>query len=263
MLGNGSEQAKIWWAVHKEVRERNELACRALKAEENKEQEIDARQMETVMTNPVFGWWHSFAHELINQLAIDSGFTGVSLGERVYCKARDDKSHGAGVLIYAHQPWSGRDARRADQPGGHGRAAEDSGENAAQDARLLERSALFVQTQEPQEGDWGRMPCMPNEFGDVMLLPEQVPRQKPDSGGARRLRSLGTVELIGSSGSAWAGLHSGDLASMLFEELRIAKQLHTDLLVRCRAQEPRDGKAFRHSCRTAGKPPHEDQHNNK
>ena len=28
--------------------------------------------------------------------------------------------------------------------------------------------------------------------------------------------------MIGSSGSAWAGLHSGDLASMLFEELRIA-----------------------------------------
>ena len=104
VLGNGSEQAKIWWAVHKEVRERNELACRALKVEENKEQEIDARQMETVMTNPVFGWWHSFAHELINQLAIDSGFTGVSLGERVYCKARDDKSHGAGVLIYATSP---------------------------------------------------------------------------------------------------------------------------------------------------------------
>ena len=104
VLGKGSIHTRIWWDVHKEVRERNERACRDLEGKDNKEQEIDARQMETVLTNPVFGWWHSFAHELINQLAIDSGFTGVSLGERVYCKVRSDASHGAGVLIYATSP---------------------------------------------------------------------------------------------------------------------------------------------------------------
>ena len=98
------EHAKAWWNVHRFVRQRNDLRCKRLKGAEGKEEEIDALQAEAVLTNPVFGWWHSFAHELINQLATDSGFTGASLGERVYCKARNDGGYDAGVLIYATSP---------------------------------------------------------------------------------------------------------------------------------------------------------------
>ena len=104
VLGNVSDSAKVWRQIHEEIKDRNELACEALKSKENSEQERDALEMETVLTNPLFVWWHSFAHELINQLAIDSGFTGVSLGERVYCVTRDSKSYDAGVLIYATSP---------------------------------------------------------------------------------------------------------------------------------------------------------------
>ena len=38
------------------------------------------------------------------------------------------------------------------------------------------------------------------------------------------MRSLGTVESIGASGSAWSGFHAEDLASMFFDELRRANK---------------------------------------
>ena len=38
------------------------------------------------------------------------------------------------------------------------------------------------------------------------------------------MRTLGTIESIGASGRAWAGFHAVDLASMLFEELRLANK---------------------------------------
>ena len=104
VLGKRSDSTKIWWRIHKEIKDKNKLVCKALAGKSNREQEIDALEMETVLTNPLFVWWHSFAHELINQLAIDSGFMGVSLGERVYCIARSDKGYDAGVLIYATSP---------------------------------------------------------------------------------------------------------------------------------------------------------------
>ena len=104
VLGKSSESTKTWWRIHEETRERNEPVCKALKEKEGHEQEIDAYERETMLTNPLFVWWHSFAHELINQLAIDSGFMGASLGERIYCVTRRDNSYGAGVLIYATSP---------------------------------------------------------------------------------------------------------------------------------------------------------------
>lgn len=101
VLGQSSESFQTWERIHSYVKDR----CKESKEsdKENSEQ-VDALEMESMLTDPLFVWWHSFAHELISQLAIDSGFMGVSLGERVYCIERDDGSHLAGVLIYATSP---------------------------------------------------------------------------------------------------------------------------------------------------------------
>jgi len=52
-------------------------------------------------TNPRSVWWHTLCHKLILNLSADSGFSVVSLGERVYCKKdKDDGSYQSGILIY-------------------------------------------------------------------------------------------------------------------------------------------------------------------
>ena len=104
VLAEGGGATRTWGRIHEEISHKNALACKALGRERGRELEMDALEMENVLANPLFVWWHSFAHELINQLAIDSGFMGATLGERVYCVARGDKSYGAGVLIYASSP---------------------------------------------------------------------------------------------------------------------------------------------------------------
>ncbi len=48
----------------------------------------------------IFVWWHSFCHNLLQNLSIDSGFSLVSLGERVYCKKKNDGGFESGILIY-------------------------------------------------------------------------------------------------------------------------------------------------------------------
>ena len=57
-------------------------------------------------TNPLFVWWHSFAHQIITELAIDSGFTTTSLSERVYCIKKEDGTFSAGILLYVATPGS-------------------------------------------------------------------------------------------------------------------------------------------------------------
>ena len=104
VLGTNSKSVQIWKRIYEETKQRNELACKNLKCEKNNEQTIDDLEMEVILTNPLFVWWHSFVHELINQLAIDSGFMGASLGERVYCVTKKDGRSNAGVLIYAASP---------------------------------------------------------------------------------------------------------------------------------------------------------------
>ena len=55
-------------------------------------------------TNPRFVWWHSMSHKIINQLAIDSGFSSSSIGERVYCRWNESKSiFESGTLLYTAQ----------------------------------------------------------------------------------------------------------------------------------------------------------------
>jgi hypothetical protein len=55
--------------------------------------------------HPVFVWWHTFAHRLINALSIDSGYSSAAVRERVYIDI-DEASGRArgGVLLYTVQP---------------------------------------------------------------------------------------------------------------------------------------------------------------
>ena len=95
----------VWENIHQATLERNIPKIRQYRQEEgSNQQKIDALERENLQTNPLFVWWHSFAHEFINQLAIDSGFSGVSLGERIYCVKRSDGTFTAGIFIYASSP---------------------------------------------------------------------------------------------------------------------------------------------------------------
>ena len=104
VIGKKFKSAQTWSGIHKKTRVKNEDKRKSLEGEKNSEQKIDDLEMETTLTNPLFVWWHSFVHELINQLARDSGFMGPSLGERVYCVTKNSGIHDAGVLIYAASP---------------------------------------------------------------------------------------------------------------------------------------------------------------
>lgn len=53
--------------------------------------------------HPVFVWWHTFAHRLINSLSVDSGYSSASIRERVYIKITESGITG-GVLLYTAQP---------------------------------------------------------------------------------------------------------------------------------------------------------------
>jgi hypothetical protein len=55
--------------------------------------------------HPVFVWWHTFAHRLINALSIDSGYSSAAVRERVYVDI-DEQSGAAsgGILLYTVQP---------------------------------------------------------------------------------------------------------------------------------------------------------------
>lgn len=101
-----SYSLKKWEEIHRDVVRRNKLLKKDIqkKKEDDSEQKIDSLDMEMVSTNPLFVWWHSLVHELINQLAIDSGFMGVSLGERVYCIKKPNGRYAGGIFIYAASP---------------------------------------------------------------------------------------------------------------------------------------------------------------
>lgn len=55
--------------------------------------------------HPVFVWWHTLAHRLINALSVDSGYSSAAIRERIFVKI-DEKSGEAsgGILLYTVQP---------------------------------------------------------------------------------------------------------------------------------------------------------------
>ena len=55
--------------------------------------------------HPIFVWWHTLSHRLINSMAIDSGYSSASIRERIFLDI-DGQSGNAtgGVLLYTAQP---------------------------------------------------------------------------------------------------------------------------------------------------------------
>ncbi len=66
---------------------------------------LQARPHSRHELHPVFVWWHTLAHRLMNGMAIDSGYSAASLRERVFVEI-DEQSGDAsgGVLLYTAQP---------------------------------------------------------------------------------------------------------------------------------------------------------------
>ena len=56
--------------------------------------------MEKKQIRPLFVWWHTLSHRLINSLSLNSGYGSASIRERVYL-SRDGKE--GGVLLYTTQ----------------------------------------------------------------------------------------------------------------------------------------------------------------
>ena len=55
-------------------------------------------------THPVFVWWHSFAHRLVTDLSIDSGFQSAAIAEKTYLRTNPETGKiEAGILLYAVQ----------------------------------------------------------------------------------------------------------------------------------------------------------------
>lgn len=52
--------------------------------------------------HPVFVWWHTLAHRLINALSVDSGYSSAAIRERIYVKHTERGSTG-GILLYTAQ----------------------------------------------------------------------------------------------------------------------------------------------------------------
>lgn len=55
--------------------------------------------------HPVFVWWHTLAHRLINALAVDSVYSSAAVRERVFVDVDENNGDaGGGVLLYTAQP---------------------------------------------------------------------------------------------------------------------------------------------------------------
>ncbi len=55
--------------------------------------------------HPVFVWWHTLAHRLMNALAVDSGYSAAAVRERVYVDVDEQTGEaGGGILLYTSQP---------------------------------------------------------------------------------------------------------------------------------------------------------------
>jgi len=69
------------------------------KMEKEKMEKESTDRMNHIKHNEVYVWWHSFAHRIIDSLAMDSGYSSASIRERVYF---DQDQKFGGCLIFAH-----------------------------------------------------------------------------------------------------------------------------------------------------------------
>jgi len=103
MFDSQDSQYKSWKEFHEKI---SKIIDSRLQSTVLKQHERDQLEKLKMQTHPLFIWWHSFAHQIISELAIDSGFTTTALNERVYCLKNKDGSYSAGVVIYVSTPGS-------------------------------------------------------------------------------------------------------------------------------------------------------------
>jgi hypothetical protein len=73
---------------------------------ENDKFGLDTGVVDQYQTHPIFVWWHTLSHRVINSLSIDSGYSSASIRERVFIKIdkNNPKIARGGVLLYTTQP---------------------------------------------------------------------------------------------------------------------------------------------------------------
>lgn len=55
--------------------------------------------------HPVFVWWHTLAHRLINALSVDSGYSSAAIRERIFLDVDENTGQAnGGLLLYTAQP---------------------------------------------------------------------------------------------------------------------------------------------------------------
>jgi len=55
--------------------------------------------------HPVFVWWHTLAHRVINALSVDSGYSSAAIRERIFIDIDTDRGQAnGGILLYTTQP---------------------------------------------------------------------------------------------------------------------------------------------------------------
>ncbi len=65
----------------------------------------DFRMENRDQLHPVFVWWHTFAHRLINALSVDSGYSSAAIRERIFINVDEDTGDAyGGILLYTVQP---------------------------------------------------------------------------------------------------------------------------------------------------------------
>ncbi|HZU00587.1 MAG TPA: DUF1998 domain-containing protein [Ktedonobacteraceae bacterium] len=68
-------------------------------------QRIQVPSDEQDYLHPVFVWWHTLAHRLINALSIDSGYSSAAIRERIYIDIDEISGEASGgILLYTAQP---------------------------------------------------------------------------------------------------------------------------------------------------------------
>lgn len=67
---------------------------------------LDTDIIKEEYVHPVFVWWHTLSHRLINALSIDSGYSSASIRERVFVSIDETNSANTrgGLLLYTIQP---------------------------------------------------------------------------------------------------------------------------------------------------------------
>lgn len=72
----------------------------------DREREVQG-SLDAYLYHPIFVWWHTLAHRLINALSIDSGYSSAAIRERVYFREGSKmREPSGGILLYTSQQGS-------------------------------------------------------------------------------------------------------------------------------------------------------------